>query len=285
MEMESVVTQFFNTLSFMAIYSLVGIGLAVMLSMMGVINLAHGEFLMLGAYAAWLSNQFVHNFWTAVVLAVIAVGVFSLIIERTVIRVLYQRPLDTILATWGVGIVIREVTRLVFGKSYKFIEVPVPGFVTFWGIEYSAYRLLIIVLTIGVLTAVFFFFHRTEYGLQARAIMANKEMSAALGINTTRVNQFIFGLGASLAALAGAILAPIYTAGPYMGLEWLVGAFFVVVIGGVSSVFGPMGGATVMGGARGATEYFLNPVLAQVIVLVIAIFVVRLRPRGLFAAS
>jgi urea transport system permease protein len=281
--MESVVTQFFNTLSFIAIYSLIGIGLAVMLSMMGVINLAHGEFLMLGAYVAWLSNLFLHNFWLGVILAVIVVGLFSLIVECTVIRALYKRPLDTILATWGVGIVLRELTRLVFGKSYKFIEVPISGSVTFLGIEYSAYRLFIIALTVGVLLGVVLFFHKTEYGVQARAIMANKEMSRALGINTRRVNQLVFALGASLAALAGAILAPIYTAGPYMGLQWLVGAFFVVVIGGVSSILGPIGGATVMGGSRGAVEYFLNPVVTQVIVLVIAIIVVRLRPRGLFA--
>ncbi len=283
--MESLITQFLNTLSFIAIYSLIGVGLAVMLSMMGVINLAHGEFLMLGAYTAWLSNLFLHNFWIGVILAVIAVGFFSLIIERTIIRALYERPLDTILATWGVGIVLRELTRLVFGKSYKFIEVPIQGFVSFWGIEYSAYRLFIIVLTIGVLLGVLIFFHKTEYGVQARAIMANKEMSAALGINTIRVNQFVFALGASLAALSGAILAPIYTAGPYMGLQWLVGAFFVVVIGGVNSIAGPIGGATVMGGSQGVVEYFLDPVVAQVIVLVVAIIVVRLRPRGLFVAG
>jgi urea ABC transporter permease protein UrtB len=283
--MESVVTQFFNTLSFMAIYSLIGIGLAVMLSMMGVINLAHGEFLMLGAYVAWLSNLFLHNFWVGVILAMIVVGLFSLIIECTVIRALYERPLDTILATWGIGIVLRELTRLVFGKSYKFIEVPIPGSISFWGIEYSAYRFFIIALTVAVLLGVLLFFHKTEYGVQARAIMANKEMSGALGINTRRVNQLVFALGASLAALAGAILAPIYTAGPYMGLQWLVGAFFVVVIGGVSSILGPIGGATVMGGSQGVVEYFLNPVVAQVIVLVIAIIVVRLRPRGLFATG
>lgn len=281
--MESVVTQFFNTLSFIAIYSLIGIGLAVMLSMMGVINLAHGEFLMLGAYVAWLSNLFLHNFCLGVILAMIVVGLFSLIVEFTVIRALYKRPLDTILATWGVGIVLRELTRLVFGKSYKFIEVPIPGSVTFWGIEYSAYRLFIIALTVGVLLGVVLFFHKTGYGVQARAIMANKEMSGAVGINTRRVNQVVFALGASLAALAGAILAPIYTVGPYMGLQWLVGSFFVVVIGGVSSILGPIGGATVMGGSQGAVEYFLNPVVAQVIVLVIAIIVVRFRPRGLFA--
>ena len=281
--MESIVTQFFNTLSFIAIYSLIGIGLAVMLSMMGVINLAHGEFLMLGAYVAWLSNLFLHNFWLGVILAMIVVGLFSLIVECPVIRALYTRPLDTILATWGVGIVLRELTRLVFGKGYKFIEVPIPGSVTFWGIEYSAYRLFIIALTVGVLLGVVLFFHKTGYGVQARAIMANKEMSGAVGINTRRVNQVVFALGASLAALAGAILAPIYTVGPYMGLQWLVGSFFVVVIGGVSSILGPIGGATVMGGSQGAVEYFLNPVVAQVIVLVIAIIVVRLRPRGLFA--
>jgi urea ABC transporter permease protein UrtB len=253
--------------------------------MMGVINLAHGEFLMLGAYVAWLSGFVFPAFWIRVVLAVVTVGLLSLIIERAVIRAIYHRPLDTILATWGVGIIIRELTGSIFGKTYKYIEVPIPGFVSLWGIQYSAYRFFVIVFAVLVLSGVVLFFFKTEYGLQARAIMTNKEMSAALGINTHRINQLMFALGASLAALAGAVIAPMYNAGPYMGLQWLVGAFFVVVIGGVGSILGPIGGATAIGGSQGVVEYFVDPVVAQVIILLIAIVVVRLRPRGLFAQA
>jgi urea ABC transporter permease protein UrtB len=281
--MEPAIEQFFNGLSFIAVFGLIGVGLAVMLGMIGIINLAHGEFLMLGAYVVWLSNFVFHNFWIGVVLAAVLVGLFSLIIERALIRPLYKRPLETLLATWGLGIVLRELVRAVFGKSNRVIEAPFTGFVSFLGIEYSSYRLFIIVIGLLVLVGVVLFFYKTEYGLLARSIMTNKEMASALGINTDRVNQFIFAMGAGLAALAGALIAPIYIAGPYMGLEWLVGAFFVVVIGGVGSILGPIGGATVIGGSRGIVEYFINPVLANVVILIIAIVVVRLRPMGLFA--
>ncbi|HXX36077.1 MAG TPA: branched-chain amino acid ABC transporter permease [Thermodesulfobacteriota bacterium] len=283
--MELVLIQFLNSLSFISVLSLIGIGLAVQLVMMGVINLAHGEFLMLGAYVVWLLYPILHNFWIALFFASIGVGLFSLIVQRTIIVPLYRRPLDTILATWGVGIVIREMVRLVFGKGYKSLAVPIPGFVSFWDIQYSTYRLFIIAMGILVLFGVAVFFFKTEYGLWARAIMTNKEMTSAVGVNTDRVNQLVFAMGASLAALAGGLIAPIYTAGPYMGLDWLVGAFFVVVIGGVNTIWAPIGGAIVMGGSRGVVEYFLEPVLAQIIVLIIAIIVVRLRPQGLFVQS
>ncbi len=285
MEFEFALVQFFNGLSFAAIFSLIGVGLAITLGMMGVINLAHGEFLMLGAYVVWISNQIFANFWVGVVLAVIAVGLFSLIIERTLIRSLYQRPMETILATWGAGIIIRELVKLIFGKDNKVIEAPITGFVSFWGIDYSAYRMFIISIAVVILTAVVIFFLKTDFGVKARAILANKDMASALGINTVRVNQMTFAMGASLAALAGALIAPIYIAGPYMGLDWLVGAFFVVVIGGVGSIWGPIGGASVIGGSQGVVEFFMTPVVAKVVVLAVAIVVVRFKPRGLFAPN
>ncbi len=283
--MESALVQFFNGLSYAAILGLIGVGLAITLGLMGVINLAHGEFLMLGAYVVWLSNFVFANFWVGVVLAVVSVALFGLVIERVLIRYLYHRPMDTILATWGLGIVIRELVMTIFGKNNKVIEAPFTGFVSFLGIEYSAYRLFIIGAAIVVLIGVLVFFLRTDFGLKARAILANKEMASSLGINTDRVNMITFAMGAGLAALAGALIAPIFIAGPYMGLEWLVGAFFVVVIGGVGSIWGPIGGASVIGGSQGVVEYFLNPVVAKVIILLIAIVVVRMRPQGLFAAK
>ena len=281
--MEAALTQFLNGLSFVAIFGLIGVGLAVLLGLMGVINLAHGEFVMLGAYVVWLSGFVFHNFWIGLILAVITVALFSLLIERTLIRPLYKRPLETILATWGLGIVLRELAQVVFGKSDRMVEAPIPGFVSVLGVHYSAYRLFVIGMAIIVLFGVIIFFLKTDYGLRARAIIFNKEMASALGVNTERVNQLMFGMGAGLAALAGALISPIYVDSPYMGLQWVVGAFFVVVIGGVGSIWGPIGGATVMGGSQGIVEFFMSPVVAQIIILVVAIVVVRLRPKGLFA--
>lgn len=281
--MEGVLIQFLNGMSFIAILALIGVGLAVLLGMMGVINLAHGEFVMLGAFMVWALGTVIHNFWIGVVVAVITVALFGLLVERALIRALYKRPMDTILATWGLGILIREVAKLVFGKSDKMVESPFPGFTSFLGIEYSSYRLFVIAMAILILTAVVLLFLKTDYGMRARAIMFNKEMASALGVNTVRTNQFMFVLGAGLAGLAGALISPLYVNSAYMGLQWLVGSFFVVVIGGVGSIWGPIGGATVMGGSQGIVEYFMSPVVAKIIILVIAIVVVRLKPRGLFA--
>jgi len=280
--MEYVLIQSLNSLSFVAIFILIALGLAILLGMMGVINLAHGEFVMLGSYVVWVSNFVFHKFWIGVILAVVLVSLFSLIIERTLIRTLYKRPFDTLLATWGLGIILREGSKFVFGKADRMVESPVPGFVSFLGIEYSAYRLFIIAITIIILFGVIIFFLKTEYGLRARAIIFNKEMASALGINTDRVNQLMFAMGAGLAALAGALICPIYVFSPYTGLLWLVPAFFVVVIGGVGSIWGPIGGGIVMGGSQGVVEFFISPVVAKIFILLIAIIVVRLRPRGLF---
>jgi urea transport system permease protein len=281
--MEAVINQFLNGLSFVAVLGLIGVGLAVLLGMMGVINLAHGEFVMLGAYMVWVSGFIFHNFWVGLALAVVAVGLFSLLIERALMRPLYQRPMETILVTWGLGIILRELVKLVFGKSDRLVEAPIPGFVSIWGVHYSAYRLFVICMAIVVLFSVVAFFLTTEYGLRARAIIFNRQMASALGVNVARVNQLMFALGAGLAALAGGLISPIYVDSPYMGLQWVVGAFFVVVIGGVGNIWGPIGGATVMGGSQGITEYYLSPVVAQIIVLLVAIVVVRLRPTGLFS--
>jgi branched-subunit amino acid ABC-type transport system permease component len=179
--------------------------------------------------------------------------------------------------------VLRELAQVVFGKSDRMVEAPIPGFASVLGVHYSAYRLFVIGMAIVVLFGVIIFFLKTDYGLRARAIISNKEMASALGVNTERVNQLMFGMGAGLAALAGGLISPIYVDSPYMGLQWVVGAFFVVVIGGVGSIWGPIGGATVMGGSQGVVEFFMSPVVAQIIILLVAIAVVRLRPKGLFA--
>ena len=283
--MDDIVIQLLNTLSFIAIFGLIGVGLAVLLGLMGVINLAHGEFVMLGAYVTWWSNLTFQNYWIGLILAVILVGLFSLVIERSLIRALYDRPMDTILATWGLGIVLREMAKLIFGKTHRMVESPFPGFVSFLGVEYSAYRLFIIITGIIVLFGVVIFFLRTDYGLRARAIMFNKEMASAMGVNTARVNQVMFAMGASLAALAGALICPLYVTYADMGMPWLVGSFFVVVLGGVGSIWGPMGGSLVYGGTQGITEYFMSSVASQIVVLLIAVVVVRLRPNGLFTKN
>jgi branched-chain amino acid transport system permease protein/urea transport system permease protein len=280
---DSIMFQFLTTINFIAIFALIGIGLAVTLGMMGVINLAHGEFMMLGAYATWLFLFVMPNFWICVALAAVAVALFSLIIERTLIRALYKRPMRTILATFGLGIILQELVQAIFGKKDKVIEAPFTGYVEVLGTIFSSYRLVIIGISIVVLAGVILFFMKTDYGLKARAIMANKEMASALGINTKRVNQLIFAIGAGLAALAGGLIAPIVATRPNLGADYIIDAFFVVVLGGVGSIWGPIGGAMSIGATKGVVEFFMNIVGARMMVLVMCIIIIRIKPKGLFA--
>jgi branched-chain amino acid transport system permease protein/urea transport system permease protein len=262
---------------------LVGMGLGVIFSLMGIINLAHGEFLMLGAYAVYLVNQVdaISSFWVGVAVAPIAVGLIALVIERVLIRYLYERPLETLLATWGLGIVLREGVSLIFGAGEKSVGGPLAGSSDFLGITYPTYRLFLIVASAVVLSVAVVAFTRTTFGLRIRATIERRTMAEAVGIDTRRMNQVTFALGAAIAGLAGALISPIYVASPNMGLTWLVPAFLVVILGGMGSVYGAVAGGLVIAILQANLEYSLSIATAQAIVFVAAIVIVRLRPRGI----
>jgi urea transport system permease protein len=280
---DTLVIQLLNLASLTVTLVLVSIGLGVVLSLMGIINLAHGEFLMLGAYTVYLFNQIqgIPSFWVGLIAAPLLVGVIALGLERSLIRLLYQRPLDTLLATWGLGIVLREGTALVFGSGQRPMNAPFTGSVSVLGVQYPAYRMFVIVVGIAVLAAFVAFFTKTSFGLRVRATIERPEMAEAIGINTKRVYQAAFALGAAMAGLAGALIAPIFVAAPGMGLRWLVPAFLVVIVGGMGSIYAAVVGGIAIALVQSVGEYFLPISLAQVVVFLVAILVVRLRPRGL----
>ena len=222
------------------------------------------------------------NFWLGVLAAPLVVGTIGLVVERGVVQWLRDRPLDTLLATLGVGIVIREGVKLLFGAGYRQVSNPLPGNVAVGPVTYPIYRLLLIAMTVAVLAALAVWLYRSTPGLRLRAMLQDRETAAAYGIDPGRASLFAFIVGAALAGLAGALMSPLVTVGPDVGMIYLARAFMVVVVGGVGSLLGLVGGGVIIGGGDALAGYFLNPTIANAAVLVLAVIILRFRPGGLF---
>jgi len=279
--MEPIIIQALNALSIASILVLISLGLAVIFGMLGIVNLAHGEFFMLGAYCMATCAMYGLPAWLGVLAAPVVVGAIGMAVERGIIRPLYKRPLDTLLATWGLSIVIRQLVRLVYGSGQKMSGSIITGSTTVFGIEYPTYRLFIIGVTALAVTATFYFYFRTSFGLRVRLVIANRSMAAALGINTHATDMWAFSIAAALVGFAGAIMSPLAVINPEMGLEYLSRAFVVVIIGGIGHLYGVLAGGAMIGGAEAAIAYYLRPVVAQVLVIVLAVIVIRIRPQGI----
>ena len=287
----------FIGLSLASVLLLVALGLAITYGAMGVINMAHGEMVMLGAYATVFTGLYLHlNILAAIPIAFVVTALVGYAIERVVVRRLYGRLLDTLLATWGVAILIQQAVRLEFGLSFFGVHVAglgpglqnvtVPewltGAVPVFGAGINAYRLFIIGVTVVLSLVTWLLMYRTSAGIQVRAIMRNPAMAAACGIDTQRVNALTFAYGSGLAGVAGVMMSGFKTVFPDMGTPMVVDGFLVVVVGGVGSLFGSMLSATLLGQINGATAYFTNDVLARAVVFGFVILVLIARPQGLF---
>ena len=271
-----------DALSFVLILVLVASGLVIVFGMMGIINLAHGELFLLGAYTVVVAQGLGVPFWLAALLAPVVVGVFGLAIEFLVIRFIVHRPLDTILATWGLSIAIKQLVVLGFGPGSHSVALPLAGAVTVGAFTYPAYRIVLMVVAAAVIAGTGFVLVRTRFGLLARAVIARPGTAASLGINTGAVNRTSFAIGAGLAGLAGALVAPLISVDPQMGLGFLVPAFLAILVGGASSMTGLLAGSGLVGGLDSFLGGWISPVLAQITVFVMAILVIRMRPGGLF---
>jgi urea transport system permease protein len=267
--------------SYVLVLGLVAVGLAVIFSLLQVLNLAHGEFLMLGAYTVLLATKAGLSFWAAVTLAPLVLMVLGAMVEFLLIRRIAGRPLDSILATWGLAILLRQAVVLQFGPASQNVDAPTSAFVGIGDVAYPQYRLMVMAIAAGVLLAVGLLFSATRFGLHARAAIARPDIAAALGINVRQVAARCFVLGAGLAGLAGALLAPLISVDPNMGLGYLVPAFLAMLVGGGGSLFGVVAGAAVIGGADSLLGLYLSSVWAQIAVFVGAILLIRWRPAGL----
>lgn len=276
------VTLFLNALSAALILSLVALGLAIIFGLMGVINLAHGAFLTVGAYVAWFgTSELGLSFWPSLVFAPIVVGLLGAIVERVVIRYLYHRLLDTILATWGISLAIVETIKLVFGTTSKSVSNPIGGGVDLGVTVYPTYRLFLMGLCIAVLVVVFAFFRSTDFGVRLRAVIQDPDSASLQGLNKTRMYQYSFAFGSALAGLAGAAIAPITTVDPNMGVTYLVESFFAVILGGTGALIAVIPGSIVVAGSTNFMTFVMSPVVAQTIVFVLVIAVMIIRPQGI----
>jgi branched-chain amino acid transport system permease protein len=282
--MESALNAIFEVLSFGAIIVLVVLGLGIIASMMGIFNFAHGEFVLLGAFTTYLVYKHGLPVWLGMLAAPIVLGAIGLVLERTVIRRFYAAPIVAMLGTYALGLVIRETVRGLIGGLYLSIPEPVVGSYVLGGVQLSKWRLTIIVITALVVTASYLLLTRTAFGLRVRAALENPALARASGISTDTIYAATFAFGAALAGLAGALVVPIFSLFADLGVRFLIQGFLAVMLGGVGTFEGPVAGAGVIGTLSAALPWAVSPVLADVLVFVIAIVIVKLRPGGLINA-
>jgi branched-chain amino acid transport system permease protein len=246
---------------------------------MKIINFAHGGFLTVGGYSALIVTKLGWNPWLSLPFALAVGCVLGMIVERLVVRPLYARPLDAILATWGLGIVLGQLITLYFGREVQFVASPVKGAIDFAGASYSQYRLILVLLAVAVALALGLVLNGTKLGLQTRAVIMNEGLARGLGINSGLVRFITFSLGAGLASLAGALITPLSSVDPNMGVPWLVSAFMLVLVSGMSLV--SLGIACiVLGGAQVLVSTYGNPILGGLTIVVLAALILRFRPQG-----
>lgn len=270
-------------LNYVLVIVLVAMGLVIVFGLMNVINMAHGELFLLGAYTLVLAERAGLPFWAGLVLAPLALGLVGLIIEELFIRHIYHRFLDTILATWGLSIAIKQAVVIAFGPASQTASLPFDLQVDVLGTPYPAYRLFIMAVSLAVIGCTFWLFLRTGFGLMARGVIANRAMASCLGIDTRRLDRATFAYGAALAGLAGAVMAPIMSVDPQMGLGFLVPAFLAILVGGAGQLVGVLVGGAVVGGTDTLVATLWSPVVAQIVVFTLAVVIIRLFPRGLTA--
>jgi branched-chain amino acid transport system permease protein len=273
----SLLYQFGSNAAFLLLAAL---GLIVILGMMNIINLAHGEFMMLGAYTASAAVHRGVPLPLAVLLAAVAVGLFGMILERLIVRHFYGRELGALVVTWGISLILAQGALLAFGPFMPPIAIP-GGSVSFGVFSFSVYWLFLMLLCILLLIGLHWIYRRTDFGLQARAAMQNPAMARALGIRVNRLYMVTFGLGSALAGLSGALLAPTTSIAPFMGQQFVAPAFITVVVGGGASVIGgALGSSTLLSLVETPVSFLLGTFWGSVALLVMALVVIRLLPGG-----
>lgn len=289
------VMQGFNGLSSFAVLLLMALGLALIFGQMGVINMAHGEFLTVGAYttyllsevsqrwAPWLQKSY---FLLAIVLAFVLAAAIGLLVEHLMIRHLYRRPLDTLLATWGLSLIMQQAFRSVFGAKEVSATLPewlMGSFKPTDSIDIPINGVLVMGLALTLTSALFVVLLRTRWGVWVRATTQNRVMAGAAGINTRRIDRSAFALGCGLAGIAGAAFTTIGSTGPTSGSLYIVDTFLVVVFGGAESLLGTIASAFGIAQTQATSEFFMNGSTAKVLTLTLVIVILMLRPQGLFS--
>jgi urea ABC transporter permease protein UrtB len=268
----------FNVIVLAAVFVLVAAGLHFTFGMLNVVNLVHGELILIGAYTTLQIQRTTGNVLVGMALAPLVAGAVGVAMERGVLRFLYGRPFDSLLATFGLSVIIRQLVQFIFTPNPQTVRNPVGGSFLLGGFNIPWWRMIIVLVSAAMVFGVIQFLQRSRFGLHARATVANPVLAETMGINTGAVRAGLFTLGAAIAGLAGAMLAPISTLNPQFGLLFLVNSFLVVIIGGKGSLRGLVVAGLVLGGTLAALQFLMSTVLAQIVILAIAIVGVRVRP-------
>ena len=280
--MDLIVAVLFQLIYVISNLALISLGLAIIFGMMRVINLAHGEFLMLGGYTVVVATNAGINIWISMlILAPLIVGVIGVVVERLLIRWLYGRMVDTLLATWGLSLLLVGIVTSLFGASTGTTVSPPLGVLRIGEYSASGYEFFLIIVTILLLFGVWLTLRFTKLGLLARGTMQNAEMASALGVSTSNIYMITFGLGAAVSGLAGGLLAPITGVLPTIGATYIAKAFITVISGGAAILAGTTAGSILLGGINGIFSFIAGSTFGEIALLLAAIILLRLMPRGI----
>ena len=287
--------QGFSGLILFSVLLLMALGLAIIFGQMGVINMAHGEFMILCSYITYLTSNLFSTFipelfgiyfFVAIIFAFIGTFILGALVEWSLIRHLYKRPLDTLLATWGLSLILQQLYRTIFGPREVGVTNPewmMGSYAVTDMIEVPINGMIVMVITLFVTAGVYLFLQKSRKGKQSRAVVQNRPMAGAVGIDTARVARFTFALGCSIAGITGATFTMIGSTGPTSGQLYIVDTFLVVVFGGAASILGTIASAFSISQAQSIMEFFLSGSMAKVLTLLTIIVILMLRPQGLFA--
>jgi urea transport system permease protein len=285
--MDQLIQQIVTGLSIGSILLLVALGLSIIYGSMGIINLAHGEFVMLGAYSAWMfQHYFGLGLLESLVPIFLVVATCGWLIERYVLSFLNNRALDTILATWGVGIILQQAVRLLVGGELRYVQLPdsLSDSTELLGVQVPVYRIFLFFAALALFGLTWVLMNRTTIGMKLRAIIQDRSIASCFGVNARRVYALTFAYGSGLAGLAGALVSPLKSVSPEMGTGYVVDAFMVVVLGGVQSLAGAVFSSFILGELSGAIAFLQNDTVAKAIVLLAIVVLIRFRPEGLFTS-
>lgn len=272
-----------NLIYELATLALTTLGLAVVFGLLGVMNMAHGEFVMLGAYSVVAVQQWGLPTLVAFPLAIVVCSALGWVVERWLIRPLYARPFDTLLATWALAMLMRKVVEAIWGKGFRNVEDALTVAMPIGNTAYPAYRLGLIALAVVLIGALFLWYRRTNTGLRVRAMVGNPTLAQALGIDIRKLASRTFIVGVVLAGVSGVMLAPLIRIEPNIGVDYLLDAFFVLVVGGLGTLAGLAGGVGIIGGAQALVSSMAGQTNGYATVLIISILFLWLRPDGIFS--
>lgn len=268
------------------VIAFIALGLTIIFGLMDIVNFAHGEYYMVGAFMGYTVMSVIPNFWIAVPVAVVCVAILGLFTEYVLFRRLYGRdPIFHLLLTFGLGMMLREVAQLIWGADTRRVEAPVQATVEFLGMMYPVYRLLILGIGICVILLIWYVLRYTEVGAKIRAVAQDRTMAWALGIRVPLIYTSVFMCGVALAGFAGVLMSPISFVYPTMGIDVILRAFIVVVIGGLGNVMGALFASLIIGEVEALASIWITPTIAETLVFIILIITMIFRPAGLFGKA